>query len=139
MGLVSFITPEKLLFDTFLYHLLILLHRAESQPRVESNTGTGAGSDGEGGEVRESLLYQAVQPYTPTAPGELALLQDDTVKVLKAGPQGWARAFNTRTRDSGFVPGKYLKMWIKAVLLAFCEHSVIFSVKRLIFCHNSLQ
>lgn len=97
---------------------------------MESSTGSGAGSDGEGGEVREGLLYQATQPYTPTAPGELALLQDDTVKVLKAGPQGWARAFNTRTRDSGFVPGKYLRMCskffgIKAELLAFRDHFLL--------------
>lgn len=52
---------------------------------------------------------QATQPYTPTAPGELAVLQDDTVKILKPGPQGWAKAFNTRTGDAGFVPVKHLK------------------------------
>ncbi|KAK3931092.1 Sorbin and SH3 domain-containing protein 1-like protein [Frankliniella fusca] len=80
-------------------------HRSEAQPRV----GGGQGSDGDVGELRENALYQAIQPYTPTAQGEIALLQDDTVRIIRICQNGWVRALNTRTRDSGFIPAATLK------------------------------
>ena len=73
--------------------------------RVESSAGGGADSE-DVRPLKQGGLYQAIQPYTPMAQGELAMLQDDTVKVLRTGPQGWVTAFNQRSRDTGYAPGK---------------------------------
>lgn len=94
------------MYELWIFNNGLSLFRTENQPRVGSTSGSGSDGDGYEG-VWDSGLFQAIQPYTPTAPGELALLQDDTVKLLKFGPQGWAKVFNTRAHDSGYVPGKF--------------------------------